>query len=352
MPTPAGMDDRWPLGIEFASLRMDSPVQRFYFADNWTGLEISSNALTKGWELIKSSTSSIRNWTQIAVDCKVMALASGTWRLNELEEDYGGEYSELLYDDWTDFLAEYHNRERIFNDELGFRLTWGEFWESAGAWAKAQLSPSEYRKLREQDGKDAAENRLRNYFFRDTWSTLPSQAQERLITADVNWNSNQRMHREAILNDLLRATEAMCYEFIRNPITNWFNQYKATSSLETLNADWKRQKDFTDVLKVASPGMRQYIKICEHSLFSQFLNEHGFSKDTIRLITEDLPSAMRQLTDRRNIAEHDTGASTPSEVIESVYRLFLGIGRPGVLPKIAEIGQELQPALTQRRPRH
>ena len=36
---------------------------------------------------------------------------------------------------------------------------------SARSWASAQLSPSEHRKMRDADEKDAAERRLKNYFF-------------------------------------------------------------------------------------------------------------------------------------------------------------------------------------------
>ena len=47
-------------------------------------------------------------------------------------------------------------------DDNGDQLKWDQFWHGAKAWATAQLSPGEYRKLREDDEEDAAERRLRN----------------------------------------------------------------------------------------------------------------------------------------------------------------------------------------------
>ena len=109
------------------------------------------------------------------------------------------------------------DEEIIADEETELALSWSEFWHSARAWASAQLSPSEYKKMREDDEKNAAETRLKNYFFGSTWSYLPERAQERLINADLIWNSPQRVSRESVLNDLLRAAEEMCERFIVQP---------------------------------------------------------------------------------------------------------------------------------------
>ena len=56
----------------------------------------------------------------------------------------------------------------------GSRLGWGFFWYGAYAWASAQLSRSEYRKMREEDERVAGEQRLKTYFFGSNWSIYPS----------------------------------------------------------------------------------------------------------------------------------------------------------------------------------
>ena len=99
-------------------------------------------------------------------------------------------------------------------DDLRGMVTWREFWHGAKAWASAQLSPSEYRKMREKDERDAAERRLETYFFGRNWSYLTGRAQERLINADILLNSTQRVALESVLNDLWIATEEMCFQVV------------------------------------------------------------------------------------------------------------------------------------------
>ena len=345
MPTPAGIEERWPLGIEFSSLKMDSPVQSLDSFVTWMGLAVSLSELTKTWQLIRASASSITDWTHIANDCRRMKL-SEVWKFHEYSSEYEEEvrkYDALGYEN-LGILIEQIEKIRI-EDGTKYRLTWGEYWESAMAWASAQLSPSEYRKLREEDAKTEAENRLKNYFFSDTWNTLPGQAQERLITADVNWNSKQRVSREAILNDLLRATEAMCYRLIWQPLADIKN-----GSLEILNF-LKRDSEIAEDPRRSQPEVREFIWVCSQPFFLEFIEQQNLSDDVV-FLTEDLPASMNQLANVRGAAEHDTGDSTTTEVIESAYQVFLGIGRPGILPELARIGCKLQPTRFRRRTRH
>ncbi len=205
----------------------------------------------------------------------------------------------------------------ITDDRRG-TVTWGEFWYGAKQWASAQLSSSEYRKMREADLTDAAERRLQSYFFRGTWTSLSQRAQERLISADVSWNSRQRVSMESILNNLLRAVEEMCYSYMAKPLR--------------------------DTEKATSLGVRRYIEVCEDSRFKNFIAQRQLEENEVRFLTQDLPAAMRQLADERNPADHVAGSSAPIERVTSAYRLFLGIGQVGILPEFARIGRRLQNA--------
>ena len=345
IPTPMGMEERWPLGIDYYSLKTDSPVQSLSFDVAWTGLPISLNELTKTWQLIRASASHISDWAKIANDCRRMNL-SEVWKFDEYTSEYEEEarkYDSMGFET-LDILSEQIQNVRI-EDGTYYRLTWGEFWESARMWASIQLSPSEYRKMREEDEKFAAEDRLESYFFRDAWDTLPEQAKERLITADVNWNSKQRMSREAILNDLLRATEAMCSRFIWQPLANSKN-----NSREFLHF-LRRDSEIAENPRRSQPEVRDFIWACEQLFFLEFIEQQNLAADVV-FLTEDLPSAMRQLADERGSAEHDTGNSTAVKVIESTYQLFLGIGRPGILPKFARIGSNMQPRRSRNASQH
>ncbi len=267
-----------------------------------TGLHVSLEEAKTIFELIRVSASSVSNWTQVAQDCKTLADARN---VSGVEDEAKGQY--------------------------GGTLTWSEYWHSARAWASAQLSSSEYRKMRDADQREDAENRLKNYFFGHDWQALPKGAQERLISADVNWNSRQRMAREAILNDLLRATEEMCYEFIWKPLSE-----SRESSLEFLKFEARA------IDRHSTPSSRHYVDLCKQRFLHDHLRRLKLAEEEFRLLMVILPNLLEQLIDRRNPAEHEPGNPTSREVVEDCYKTFLGIGKRGVLPEFARIGRRLR----------
>ena len=277
-----------------------------------TPLEVSLQETASSFNLLKQSSSSDVNWKKITDSCYWLSILpdvkrevfSGVEDFIEIEDEYG----QLL-------------------------LSWSEFWHRAWAWASAQLSPSEYRKLRADDEKHAAEARLKNYFFGNDWPHLPERAKQRLINADLIWNSPQRVSRESILNDLLRVVEEMCEQFMFQPLMNEERTRSEILSIEARVAkDWRR----------AALGVREYIWICNIQSLPSFLEELQLAEDEIQFVTRRLPTAMRQLTDARNPAEHEVGSSAPPKLVNIAYRLYLGIGQPGILPELARIGRKLQ----------
>ena len=91
------------------------------------------------------------------------------------------------------------------------------------------------------------------------------------------------------------------------------------------------------------PSVRDYVGVCEDDrFFPDFCTSRGLGQDDEEFMVESLPIALRQLVDHRNRAEHETGSSTPREVITDCYRTFLGIGKRGVLPELARIGRTLR----------
>ena len=211
-------------------------------------------------------------------------------------------------------------------------LKWREFWISSNVWASAQVSPSDLVKFYQKSKETEAETRLEKYFFGSDWSHLPERAQQRLINADLIWSSPQQVSRESILNDLLRAAEEMCEHFIVQP---FMNDERTRSDILGIEA-----KVAEDVRR-SSLGVREYISICELPSLPDSLAERDLADSEIRFIVEKLPTTLRQLTDARNDADHEIGTFIPPELVESAYRLFLGIGQPGILPQLARIGRKL-----------
>ena len=323
LPTPMGLWDAWPLGRDRFAPNAVPPWggDLEYFL---TGLRISVTQFTELIEELRADRRSINDWRSVAADCLILANQGMCWRFDEIEEadpdEYFEKYSIELYDleefeqseDIHEVLAANIDRVRI-RDDRGNTVNWGEFWHSASAWATVQLSPSEYRKMRDEDEKQAAERRLQRYFFGSSWSRLPERTQERLVNADIIWNSTQRVSRETILNDLQRATEEMCYWYL----PKFFE---------------KTEPNYLDVLDALD--IRKYIEICERNSFRD-----GFDECEKQFLTEDLPSSMRCLADARNPAEHETGQpmSRSRDLADSAYRLFMGLGHNGILPQFIRI---------------
>ncbi len=327
-PTPLGIDDVWPLGSDW---RMTEYVGETLMEESVTGIRILLKEFTRTFDLIKQSASAVDDWSGIVADCRTLASHSYCWRFHEFEEEV-----QMYWDEEEDSIdeipAEHIFRSRIM-DEDGSQVTWGEFWHSAKTWASSQLSPSEYRKMRRRDEGDAAETRLQKYFFSDNWRDLPERGQERIINADILWTSSQRVNREAILNELQRATEEMCFAFIWYPLTEEeIASEGLLTEIESRMAADRRQQ----------PGVGDFIRICDRRFFSDFLKRRSLDEGESQFMSDDLPAAMEQLRTARNSAEHVLGHSVPSQQIEEFYRKFLGIGRTGILPELVRIGRKLR----------
>ncbi len=62
------------------------------------------------------------------------------------------------------------------------------YWQYARGWAEAQLRPAELQDLLRRRDDEAAQQRLRAYFFGDVlWAKLPERARRSLVSADHDW---------------------------------------------------------------------------------------------------------------------------------------------------------------------
>ena len=330
------IDELWP---DFAKEEhyWESQLQRLL-----TGLNVSARETIETFQTIKSQTGLVDDWTQVARDCRAIADSSiRIWDFVELRDNDDDRMvvvstadSATGFDQVRDELVALN--AEITDDHRGM-VTWSEFWHGAKVWASAQLSPSEYRKMRDDDEKHASETCLKNYFSQSDWSSLPEPARQRLINADLIWNSPECVRRESILNELLRATEVMCERFIFQPLMNEERTKSHILSIEAKVAeDWRR----------SSLGVREYIDICELPSLPDSLAERKLTDSEIKFLTDNLPVALRQLAEARNPAEHETGTTVPRALVDSFFRGFLGIGQLGILPELARIGRKLG-----RRPR-
>ena len=332
LPTPMGVWEAWPLGLGW----QESPTRFGVHSEDYltNGLSISVSELTETFERLKLSSSSVNRWTPIVNDCRTLANHSSCWRFYE--------YEEALLKEWCkqDGIHEllYMHIERVgIRDEDGVITTWGEFWHDAKGWASAQLSRSEYRKMRDEDEKDAAKKRLRNYFFGDDWLRVPQRAQKALITADKEFNSKEEGRIEAIFNELRIATEEMCNLYIWWPLENlksseWFPEMDVFEQR-------RQEKDHNS----HDPNLIGLIWPCEQQFYGKFLAQRKLTSIETQFLTRDLPKVSKKLWyTRRNLAEHELDKMAQRDAVEEFFNRFLGIGQPGILPELARIGRKLQ----------
>ena len=327
IPTPLGIDDMWPLGSDW---RHTEYVGETLMDDSVAGIRISLKEFTDTFDLIRQSASRIDDWSAIVADCRALAGHDCCWIFAEFEEEVETYWDE---DEGIYEIPVLHISSARITEEDGSQVTWGEYWHGAKAWASAQLSRSEYREMRRLDELDASELRLEKYFFGDNWSRLPLRAQKRLIAADIIWTSYPRVDMESLLSELQIATAEMCYAFIWDPLLD----EKIASEGLLVEIEGRMAEDGRQ-----QPEMDDFLAICGHRQFGEFLKRRGFDKGEIQFMSEDLPVAIRQLRLARNDAVHEMRSSVPEKQVEELYWKFLGIRRPGILPELVRQGTKLR----------
>ena len=279
-------------------------------------LDVSLDEAASLFRLLKQSPGTDANWRGITEDCEGLAVIPGM--------------------DWDVFTGV---NDFVDNDDGNLVLSWSEFWHSSGAWASSQLSPGDLAEFLQKKQEAEAGSRLENYFFGSIWSRLPERARERLINADTIWNAAQRGSGESILNELLRATEEMCDRFLYQSL---MNEETLKTSILNIEAEVAKRHN--------SLGVREYIRICKLPKLPDLLSERRLRGSEIRFMTKDLPTRMEQLTNARNSGEHEPGITVPRALVDSAYRLFIGIGQAGVLCQLAQIGLKLERGGPSKRP--
>lgn len=257
-----------------------------------------------------------------------------------------------------------HMADMRVNDVHFDGRVWSTDWhEASSAWRRLQgraeerMSPMELRQLRDEEAQAAAEKRLRTYFFAGyLWDELEERAQQHLITADLTWFSPRGGAVQSALGTLQVAVESVCYPVVwgtlrTGPPQECAKDHKLGASYRRfLDADSrlthdKRSPDLGDFeWAVRLPCYRALIDERRHQL------GHFTEWDPFEFLTHALPVALKRLSDSRNPATHDYTKHWERDEVTAIMGLFLGIGQPGILPKLLEIKRRLAPADALRKP--
>ena len=242
----------------------------------------------------------------------------------------GGGYP---FGDGIDFSEDNSLLAEVVTSEEGIEEPWILYWRGAEAWAEAQMGQNELRDFLRQQERDASEKRLVGYFFGETWRDMPEKAREHLVNADYLWFTNARgVAFDAVLNDLQVAAETICYDFIWEPLR------RAKGGQELLEFK-KRDNDLSQNHRF--PTLSDYAWVCGQPFFKAFVQGLGLNEEEQLFLTADLENHLDFLRRGRDIAQHDPNARLRREDVERLVHLFFGIGQPGVLRRLAEIGPKL-----------
>ena len=319
-----GGDSLQPIGSEKAPMEPSCDITSYILED---GLDTTTGSEIPSTFLRLKAQGQASDWAQVAQDCNTL--------LVESDYAFGAQsdsYLKTVGDD-TEYITEWVPTEpELVRDEEGETLSWREFWHAAKAWASAQLSPNEYRKLREEDEKSASQHRLKNYFFINFWDDLPQRAKDRLVVADTIWNAPERMAWEAILSELRIVAEDLFDKYVFQPL----NERGVDINLELLGI-MNEAKASTEHAQLFF-----FSKICRCRGFANLLNRWKVNQGDVEWLTAELPTKFDWLRQARNSAEHGDGDSWYREEVRPFFHAFLGIGQQGVLPELARVGRILQ----------
>ena len=236
----------------------------------------------------------------------------------------------------TDVLSR-DSGEVVDGEERGWE--WQAYWRRAAGWAEARLTPNDLLDLLQIKEYDAAEERLRAYFFdKPQWRSLSERAKEALISADKAWVSanSQRPIRgiRSIPNELRKAAEDTLDRYLWDPLTKW------------ADAEEQSKLDFRELKKARErraklgrdPGLANYASILSDKGVVKYLQDH-FAKGDADFIKSKVKKHLGVLKAARDPEEHGKGAPVRLSDLRDLYAEFMGLGRHkrAILPELVRI---------------
>ena len=238
-------------------------------------------------------------------------------------------FLKLEQDEWPN-----EEQEIEVRDSKGEAWSLPEYWQHAAGWAEAQLQPSELRDLLNEREDQAAETRLRTYFFGEKlWDKLPERARRSIVSADRDWFSGSVARTESILNELQIATIELLIYRLWNPMGEWLKRNN------TKNIDTSKYDELVYDLKSKNRSLTalDLERTCRMPVTVKYLTSKGISESDLEWITRVLPTSIFKLRQARNRAEHVSDSQIEREELNRFYNEFIGIGQTGIIRKISEL---------------
>lgn len=209
-----------------------------------------------------------------------------------------------------------------------------DYWKHVSGWVEARLSQSEFIEVLGKRDEQMAQQRLISYFFgHELWQVLPEKTQQALVSADRDWFSGVEIRQEAVLNDLVIATQELLIEGLWKPLEKWLN---STKLRETYQRDYLHFKDKLASRKGPST-LRILADICKSSISQEYLTSIGKSPEDKKWFIRVLHKRIHRLHDKRNLAEHESGISWTRSELSEFYNSYIGIGEEGIIFRLGRI---------------
>ncbi|MFC1953778.1 hypothetical protein ACFLWR_06610 [Chloroflexota bacterium] len=201
-----------------------------------------------------------------------------------------------------------------------------EFWTFARGLCITRLSPDAYRKLRDDDERYAAQDRLKRYFFRDLWDEIPSESQDALIAADrVYWSTEGR--KGDILENLRLAIEPVVEQRLAIPFRFWCSQHPDQIPGYSLAKDRKSFLRLTNLIHELWDNQKLFKNFTQ----AVFPDIHG-------TFWRELKTELYSLRNARGTTVHpDERDPTNTDQIVEYYHKFIGIGGHGVFCELLRL---------------
>ena len=270
-------------------------------------IDVAPQEIVNVFEGLRDSTTGT-GWSDVATYCYCL----------------GTVWAECFGDDPSDLVQ----------DSNGELWEWRAYWASAQGWAKARLQPSEFLEQMKRSEDEQARQRLVTYFFEESlWAVLSDRATRSLVDAEKAWFSSKWGRVEGIANELRIATEEVLCSLVWDPLCRWTDT-RATKTLQLLEFQNIREEQSK---RRKAPTLAVLKQVLRTEALRRFLIEESFPKEDQRFLREELPEHLRRLRIRRSAAEHDIGRSWHRGDVAPLFRIFLGVGCEGVLPRLARM---------------
>ena len=255
----------------------------------------------KAFDALIDEDSRNTNWTQVAEHCRFFAK---NWHLLSIP---------------------------VKSKHIPKQETVGESWAIAHGIVLNRMSNDDRIKELQRDRDYQIEDRLRLYFFGDTWDSMPEKACAALISADREYE-NVRGRRQGVFEDLWLATREILVETLLKSY-NAFNaaqkEQREIKSLAALALALDDDKDLNDIVQ----------DLCYAPLFEDYLAQTFNDGD--KTFIKSLEKPFRNLNNLRNDTVHANRSAYKRNSFEhdihETYAEFLGIGRNGILPRLMRL---------------